>query len=322
MIAKASQIYILISKVILKLNFLIWKLFGKPDSYDKFFVRDQRTGFLYTKSLFVVKHGYKLNLKNPQTLSEKMVTRRLLCRNPLYPILTDKVEVRHWLEEQGLLGYEGLKLIPAHQITADANEIELDKDEKYVLKAAWASGKNIFCKDSSFDLDESVELLKKWQQEPYAINRLIWASHQIPRRIIVENLLSDQDGNVPEDYKFYVVQGSVEMIQVYLGRFSGPTKAHFNRELSPISNLVHNGKGGAICELPSNIEQMISIAEKLGEGLGFVRIDLYSFNGDIYFGEFTLCPGNGFGDFKPVDMDIELGTKWSLDKQYFVNTQN
>lgn len=41
---------------------------------------------------------------------------------------------------------------------------------------------------------------------------------------------------------------------------------------------------------PDELEEMISMAEKLGEGIPFVRVDLYLADGKIYFGEMTLSP--------------------------------
>ena len=39
---------------------------------------------------------------------------------------------------------------------------------------------------------------------------------------------------------------------------------------------------------------MLKIAEKLSQGIKFLRVDLYNVNGNIYFSEFTFYPSSGF----------------------------
>lgn len=52
---------------------------------------------------------------------------------------------------------------------------------------------------------------------------------------------------------------------------------------------------------------MIKLAEKLSEGIPFVRIDFYENNGQVYFGEFTFFPGGGMEEFTPIEWDYKLG---------------
>ena len=46
--------------------------------------------------------------------------------------------------------------------------------------------------------------------------------------------------------------------------------------------------------LPSNINEMIEIANKLCVGKPHVRVDLFNVDGKIYFGEMTFYSGAGF----------------------------
>ena len=41
---------------------------------------------------------------------------------------------------------------------------------------------------------------------------------------------------------------------------------------------------------PHNLDELIRIAEELSKGIKLVRVDLYTSNDKIYFGEFTLSP--------------------------------
>ena len=59
---------------------------------------------------------------------------------------------------------------------------------------------------------------------------------------------------------------------------------------------------------PIMFSRMITLAEKLSEGIPFVRVDFYEIDEKIFFGEITFYPGSGFEEFTPVEWDHELGS--------------
>lgn len=59
--------------------------------------------------------------------------------------------------------------------------------------------------------------------------------------------------------------------------------------------------------MPENLNEMISIVEKLSDGFKFLRVDLYNVKGKIYFGELTFYPVSGMGAFVPEEWDEKLG---------------
>lgn len=56
---------------------------------------------LELRLLFFLKKGYKLNLSNPVTFSEKLNWIKLYYRNELLPICADKFTVRRYVEDCG-----------------------------------------------------------------------------------------------------------------------------------------------------------------------------------------------------------------------------
>jgi hypothetical protein len=52
---------------------------------------------------------------------------------------------------------------------------------------------------------------------------------------------------------------------------------------------------------------MINIAEKLSEEFIYVRIDLYTIDEQIFFGEMTFTPCAGCGKFLPEEYDYFFG---------------
>lgn len=52
------------------------------------------------------------------------------------------------------------------------------------------------------------------------------------------------------------------------------------------------------------------LAETLGEGFPFVRVDLYEIDGHPYVGELTFTPSAGFHTLDPDQIDFDLGKLW------------
>jgi hypothetical protein len=57
---------------------------------------------------------------------------------------------------------------------------------------------------------------------------------------------------------------------------------------------------------------MLVIAERLSEEFELVRVDLYSFDNQVYFGEITHYPGSGLDRFDSYELDLQLGQKIAL----------
>jgi hypothetical protein len=52
---------------------------------------------------------------------------------------------------------------------------------------------------------------------------------------------------------------------------------------------------------------LLGLGERLAEEFQFVRVDLYSPQGRIYFGELTFTPGAGVLQLRPDSVDYEWG---------------
>ena len=58
---------------------------------------------------------------------------------------------------------------------------------------------------------------------------------------------------------------------------------------------------------PSNWNEMVKIAEKIGGDFPFVRVDLYNISGKIYFSEMTFTPAKGTLILDDDKCDFEMG---------------
>ena len=76
-------------------------------------------------------------------------------------------------------------------------------------------------------------------------------------------------------------------------------------------NPLH-GPAEKTADRPVTYEQMKEIARKLSRGYPFVRVDLYSVNEGIFFGELTFYPASGYGRFTPDKYDEVLGNLFEI----------
>lgn len=112
-----------------------------------------------------------------------------------------------------------------------------------------------------------------------------------------------------KDYKFFCFNGKVRFFKVDFGRFVD----HHANYYSPEGELLEFGEQGLDpdpnypIELPKNLKEMISLAEKLSMNEPFLRVDLFNVNGKIFFGELTFYPASGMLPWTPEEADKEIG---------------
>ena len=69
-------------------------------------------------------------------------------------------------------------------------------------------------------------------------------------------------------------------------------------------------------ERPRNLFEMIRVSESLAAGTDHVRVDLYSLNGRICFGEMTNYHNAGKEIYIPESFNYAFGSSWHPEKLY------
>lgn len=128
---------------------------------------------------------------------------------------------------------------------------------------------------------------------------------------MVEEFLDDGSGNSPTDYKFFVFDGRVRLIQIDTARFTGHRRALYHADWRDTRVRLAFDRFDEPLPKPRNLEQMLRTAEILGRQVDFVRVDLYDVGDRIYFGEVTPTPGGGMSRFEPETMNLWLGRLWA-----------
>jgi TupA-like ATPgrasp len=244
----------------------------------------------------------------PRTFNELIQYNKIFKRNDLITITSDKWRVRQYVKEKIGERY----LVPLRTVVENPQSIDFNSlPDSFVVKANHGSGLNLFIAEKkAADPAKIHETLAAWLKIDFAAYHGEWAYRNIKRRILVEEMLV-QDGENPNDYKFFVFNGRVRMIQLSQGRQT----ASYRKNLYDEQWRQLAVEYGAPCSAeprqpPAQLRQMIELAEILGRDFDFARIDLYLVEGKIFFGEVTHYPNAGLARFRPREFDRVLGDVW------------
>lgn len=284
-----------IVKEYIKNNDILFVFFIHIKSYSIYFL-NKISNYQLAKNKFRKILGYPPKLKKPSTFNEKILWKKIYDRNPLLPVTADKYQVRSYFQE--ILGKEIAKqiTIPLLYVTEKPDTIPFNTLAiPYIIKPNHASRLYFIVKDNRYDQDVIIKTCKRWLKIPFGLWNMEWAYQPIARKIVIEQLLLDEDGNIPRDYKFHIFHGRCKSITVISDRMKKPSTINiFDREWNEIESNKRDDVNGKKIEKPINYELMLEYAQNLGNNFDYVRVDLYNLKGHIYFGELTHYPASGF----------------------------
>lgn len=266
----------------------------------------------YLKVYYRMRTGKKLNLEHPVSFQEKTQWLKLHDTDPLYSKLVDKYEVRKYVADR--IGEE--HLIPLLGVYEKFEDIDFEKlPNQFVLKATHDSGSVVICKDKSkLDIKAARKTINKALNKNYFNEGREYPYKNVPPRIVAEQFMTDQScgGKQLPDYKFFCFNGKPEMLFIAEGRFSkeGASFTFFDMDWNvlPIHAKGHSGEGSHhVAPKPACFEEMKEIVRKLCFDIPYVRIDVYTINGKIYFGEYTFFHDGGVVSFDPDEWNYKLG---------------
>lgn len=265
-----------------------------------------------------LKMGFWPDFKHPKRFTEKLQIYKMRYRNPLMPICVDKYRVREYVKSKGL---ESI-LNELYGVYDRAEDIPFDKlPNEYVIKTTDGSGGNnvlLVRNASELNMAHTIDTVNSWlgvkdinagREWAYTIND--------KSRIIVEALINSKTDLF--DYKFFCFSGHVYICQIISNRFTNESIDFYDLNWKHRDGLVgflelnsEIGNSPVGIPHPSNLTQMVRIAETLSANFPFVRVDLYNVEGRIYFGELTFYPASGYGHFTQDDFDYELGALFDI----------
>ena len=253
---------------------------------------------LHAKVVYHIKEKKRLNLKDPQTFSEKVIKLKLedYNNNPLVRQCADKYAVREYVESKGC----GELLNELYDVYDSPGEIKWDSlPQSFALKLNIGCACNYFCPDKSkVTAAEVMPILEKWMEKKPWLG-YAEMQYKVRKKILLEKYLSDENGTLPVDYKIYCFHGEPTAVFYLCGRFSGEMHGGF---FDLDWNYLGIGKEPVIPQLeeheipkkPECLDAMLDASAKLSKDFPFVRIDFYQINSKPIFGEMTFTPRGGF----------------------------
>ena len=301
------------------INKLIWALNNPQIAIVKIYNRALRLlpDKMFLQIKFRQKMGKKLNLKNPQSFSEKLQWLKLYNRRPEYTMMVDKYAVKDYVA--GIIGKE--HIIPTLGVWNRIEDIDWESlPNQFVLKCTHDSGGLVICKDKSkLNVQEAIVKLKNGLKNDYYRDHREWPYKNVPRRIIAEKYMVDESGYELKDYKWFCFDGDPKALFIATDRGNPDEDTKFDFFDVEFKHLPFtNGHPNAnrLITKPKGFEEMKQLAGLLSQGIPHVRVDFYDINGKVYFGELTFYHWSGFVPFEPEEWDYKFGEWIKLPNKY------
>ena len=145
----------------------------------------------------------------------------------------------------------------------------------------------------------------------YYKNGREWVYKDIKPCILAEKYIDSLGKLNSVEYKLSCFGGKVGFVTVCQGiahsDFSLRKNDHFDVDFNHMPWYAYYENAAVRPSKPKQWDEMIEVAEKLAEGIPYVRVDLYVIDGKVFFGEMTFYTWSGFIEFTPKEWDIKLG---------------
>ena len=267
------------------------------------------------KLQYRIKTGRKLNLSNPRRFTEKLQWYKMYYRNPIMHTCCDKYLVRDYVKSKGLEDIL-VKLYNRYNSIAD---VEWDKlPEQFVIKTTNGGGglHVVVCNDKSQLNIEDLQSKLYCKKKVSRTGGREWAYYGLGPGVVVEELLINEDR--PEaginDYKIFCYDGKPKYIIVDVDRYIGHKRNFYDVEWNDLKITSDCPAADREINKPDNLEELLRVAKILSDGFPFVRVDLYSVHGKVYFGELTFYPWSGYVQYTPDFADYLFGMDFKLKR--------
>jgi len=167
------------------------------------------------------------------------------------------------------------------------------------------------CKDKAqMDVDAVKKELRRGLKQDYYLTLREWPYKNVPRKIIAEQYMEDEETSELRDYKFFCFNGAPKALFVATDRQTPGEEVKFDFFDMEYQHLnVRQGHPNAkiLPQKPKCFDLMADLACKLSKDIPHVRVDFYEVNGKVYFGEMTFFHFSGMVPFEPAEWDEKFG---------------
>ena len=277
-----------------------------------------------------------LRTRRPVTFNDKVRYKLLRDHRALQVTFADKAAMRAHVAE--VVGEQHLPRLLG--LLDDADDLlALDLPDAYVVKPTHGSGACVvvspaapedgrlpapehgwvyaYVRPAHVEREHLRAVAAGWLAKRYGRGpNHEWGYGLVPRRILVEELLEGVHGGVPEDHKLFVFNGTCRFVQVDTARFGRRTQDFFDRRWRVLEMTGGYPRSPVPPPEPVRLQEMIDLAERLGAGTDFVRVDLFTLPDRLVVGELTSSPAGGDSPFDPPEWNRRFGARWEVPGRY------
>lgn len=264
---------------------------------------------LYVFLYYLFGTGRVLKFKNPKRFSEKLqILKVTVNTDPHFGELVDKLKVRKIVSK--LIGEKYLNVLYSKHKTAE--DIDFNSlNYPCIIKTTHDSG-GVFPLMKEPDQLTILEIRKRLNLK--LSTNYFWKGRETPYKyatpmIICEKYLVDDKFDCPVDYKLFCFNGITKLIQVTSIEDKKQFVNYYDETLKPLDIKSGAYSKNKNYSLPPTVEEMILLAKKLSKSLCHVRVDFYSINNSIIFGEYTFHSDGGLLKFNDKSFDFKLGAQ-------------
>ena len=252
------------------------------------------------------------DLRNPSTFNEKLQWLKLYNHDPSYPKMADKLAMRDFVEKKAGAGHS----VPVLGVWDCFDEIDFSSlPDTFVLKCNNDSGHYVICRDKrTMDMKAARKTITEGLKTNYYYQNREWVYKDIVPKVFAEQYLQQDSDDCLWDYKFFCFNGEPKIMYMEKEASESKTEAFFDMEQNYLDLEMDDPRPDVPPQLPECFDLMRSLAEKLSEGIPFLRVDFFFINGQIYVGELTFYHQSGLTKMKPEIWDLKLGQWIRLPK--------
>lgn len=268
----------------------------------------------YSKILFRIRQGYKLNLLEPKSFNEKLMWLKINCyyNNEIVWKCSDKFEVRNYALQHGVKNINLLKLFGVFEKVEDIPYQQLP--QKFALKCSHGCGFNIICTNKDkLNIEETNKKLNTWLNTKFGFESAENHYTHIKPVIIAEEYIDSNQG-LPYDYKIYCYDGVPKGILVCSEREKKLRLNFFDLNWKELPYINDKYLGTKDISKPKKLNDMLEIAKKVSSEFPFVRVDFYEYKNNAIMGEMTFTPACCVADYYTDKGNLELGKLLNIKK--------
>lgn len=268
-------------------------------------------------NLYEAKMGYRFDINNPVTFTEKVQWYKVFYDNGILEHLVDKALFKGYIKNQLGNGFT----IPMYNVYSDLRQLEKEwatLPDEFVIKSTVQSDGNfikIIHNKSEINFSDLKKELKDWLN-PYntLINSYCRAYYRAKPRILIEQYMSQFDNQL-YDYKIFCFNGEPHCVYVAMDHFKEDNYpiTFYTMDWNRLDVKYGNHKNEDV-PMPVHWSEMKEIASKLSQGYPFMRVDFFDTDERLYVAEMTLYPGGGLSKYDPDSFNLELGDKFILPR--------